>query len=212
MVVKVGGGLFRAGLSLSGTPAGLPLMVAGAVLFVVGVVVIARAVPVILDEDPPLRVEDGGKGSMDPTPGSNHSPQSRIGPSALPWDHLYRWKWRKSIFVYRVYGLGGGNPHGNWWSFENPNYDPAGYAWRYGLEPYNPATGKGSSGDGWVVGLWDGGGNPTIKPADPAPGYPGSGGGTELYFPAGPGGNVIPIGGGILIPPAVIRSRVKRSG
>jgi hypothetical protein len=61
---------------------------------------------------------------------------------------------------------------GCYWSFENPMNDRSGYAWRYGVPPYNPSTGEGNMGTRVTVAVW-GGMGAILGPAAPAPGYPG---------------------------------------
>ena len=101
--------------------------------------------------------------------------------------------------MYRVYG-GAAKPGRSSWSPEPPTAGagPGGWAWRHGLPPANTGTHV-------IVGVWDGGGGAIIRPALPIPGYPGSGGATEIYFPGGIGNHIIPIGGWPQSPPISMR-------
>ena len=67
-------------------------------------------------------------------------------------------------------------------------------AYWYGVPPYNPSQGFGNKGTHVTTATWDVGGEFVLRFARAIDGFPGSGGGLELFFPNGPGGHVIPIG------------------
>jgi hypothetical protein len=121
---------------------------------------------------------------------------------------------RQPIIVYRVYDDDEAVRLGRSYSFEDPTPDPKGYAYRYGVPPYDATAERGRRGNKgtfWVKAIFRPdvaiiAGTPfSVQPARGIPGYPGSGGWPELYFPEGPKGSVIPIGGGPLVPPASLR-------
>ena len=118
-------------------------------------------------------------------------------------DELVPSRRTEAIPVFRIAG-DKSKSDGPYWTTEDPRLNPTRQgrgspAWRLGLpQEYN-------DGSRVVIGIWDGkGGSFTPGGARPAPGYPESGGGPELFFPNGIGPHVVIIGTVPLIPPTRI--------
>ena len=71
---------------------------------------------------------------------------------------------RVPLFVWRVYG-GDAGPGGRSWGFEDPRMYPKGYAFRYGIPPYDeslPRGLRGNTGEWYVKGIWSGTGGEVV--------------------------------------------------